>query len=406
MSVDNYYRHLTPGDPLCEAARDLRRDEYWLWQKYRPPLDADIELAAHELASRTGESPRRIINITCALHRLDELPQLKASQEEHFHLNFPRLIAIDDVLSKLGHPEDDVLERLDAAITAYLTPKSPGAALPSQANLRRKLHTLIMAEDDTILRKPRRAEDNSDGSDSPTEPVDESTYSVSRGTGASTALIAEFPDEIAASLDAVITQTARERNISAAAALAGLITRKFDPSPDVTLHVFRACDVDSAPVYVRGFGWMDPLIGDVLTASPTRVVDHTGGAKAKVTSPRIACAPTPKAGTAPAASRSARSRPCAARRTTPSTTTAAGRPRRTTWSTCASTTTTSRPTAARPTSSTPLQMTSSGYSTTEPGTAPTRPDRCPSAQNDGYRPPRRESMPAELERMRGRRPSF
>ena len=278
--MNNYYRHLTPGDPLCEAARDLRRDEYWLWQKYRPPLDADIELAAHDLASRTGESPRRIINITCALHRLDELPRLKASQEEYFHLNFPRLIAIDDVLSKLGHPEDDVLERLDAAITAYLTPKSPGAALPSQANLRRKLHTLIMTEDDTILRKPRKTEDDPD---TPAEPAGESAYSVSRSSGASTALIAEFPDEIAASLDAVITQTARERNISAAAALAGLITRKFDPSPDVTLHVYRACDVDSAPVYVRGFGWIDPLIGDVLTASPSRVVDHTSGAKAKTT---------------------------------------------------------------------------------------------------------------------------
>ena len=120
--MNNYYRHLTPGDPLCEAARDLRRDEYWLWQKYRPPLDADIELAAHDLASRTGESPRRIINITCALHRLDELPRLKASQEEYFHLNFPRLIAIDDVLSKLGHPEDEPTGRAQSRPSGSFAP--------------------------------------------------------------------------------------------------------------------------------------------------------------------------------------------------------------------------------------------------------------------------------------------
>lgn len=142
-----YYTVSTPGNDIATTATQLRQFEYQLHCECLPDPDDDFDLACTRLAGLTGKSPTRVANIFMALFRLDELPGLREVHERLFHLDFSRLIVIDQVLCKLGTPDEEALARIDAALVKYLTPTRAGQVLPSVRNLRRKLNALVAAED-------------------------------------------------------------------------------------------------------------------------------------------------------------------------------------------------------------------------------------------------------------------
>lgn len=148
-----YYTVSTPANDIAATATDLRRNEYHLYKENLPDLNADIVLAANELACLTGRSDQFTQTIFSAFYRLLDLPKLTALQERLYHLDLFRLCAIDAVISKLNNPDDDTLNRIDEALTSYLTPTRQGQSLPSVAHIRRKLNTLVSAEDPEIKRK-------------------------------------------------------------------------------------------------------------------------------------------------------------------------------------------------------------------------------------------------------------
>ena len=142
-----YYTVSTPGNDIATTATQLRQFEYFMHRECLPEPDDDFDLACTRLAGLTGKSPTRVANIFMALFRLDELPGLREVHERLFHLDFSRLIVIDQVLCKLGTPDEEALARIDAALVKYLTPTRAGQVLPSVRNLRRKLNALVAAED-------------------------------------------------------------------------------------------------------------------------------------------------------------------------------------------------------------------------------------------------------------------
>ena len=258
--MEAYYIVNDPKDPLAVKATEIRKQDYLFWKDAKPDLEDDFDITCHTLATRTGLSERRTRDITMALYRLAELPLTMALQETYYFLDFSRLITIDAVLSKLGDVPAETLERIDQELSRYLTPSKPGQVLPSNTNLRRKLNGLIAIENPST-------EENKEA------PTKNNTYFTYSSFGGKAGLAVEFDETTLIAIDEHISKAAEEHGLSKAEARAKLILGESESRIKVVLHMYRAHDQESAPAFIRGFGWVSPETADNLRPAQTRDMD-------------------------------------------------------------------------------------------------------------------------------------
>ena len=272
-----YYTVSTPGNDIATTATQLRQFEYFMHLECLPDPDDDFDLACTRLAGLTGKSQARVANIFMALFRLDELPGLRQVQERLFHLDFSRLIVIDQVLCKLGAPDEEVLARIDAALTKYLTPTRAGQVLPSVRNLRRKLNALVAAED------PELADAATQDAAKEKRRKQKGRYDWSSLPGGVGCISVEYDTETAAQIHGAIRRVADEYGVSASEAFAMLVLTDINRDVDVTLNVFQAADLAHAPVFIEGTGWADAETGAELAAQASRCRDMGAAARMEST---------------------------------------------------------------------------------------------------------------------------
>lgn len=258
--MEAYYIVNDPKDPLAVKATEIRKQDYLFWKDAKPDLEDDFDISCHTLATRTGLSERRTRDITMAIYRLAELPLTMALQETYYFLDFSRLITIDAVLSKLGDVPAETLERIDQELSRYLTPSKPGQVLPSNTNLRRKLNGLIAIENPST-------EENKEA------PTKNNSYFTYSSFGGKAGLAVEFHETTLIAIDEHISKAAEEHGLSKAEALAKLILGEIESRTKVVLHMYRAHDQESAPAFIRGFGWVSPETADNLRPAQTRDMD-------------------------------------------------------------------------------------------------------------------------------------
>ena len=258
--MEAYYIVNDPKDPLAVKATEIRKQDYLFWKDAKPDLEDDFDINCHTLATRTGLSERRTRDITMALYRLAELPLTMALQETYYFLDFSRLITIDAVLSKLGDVPAETLERIDQELSRYLTPSKPRQVLPSNTNLRRKLNGLIAIENPST-------EENKEA------PTKNNSYFTYSSFGGKAGLAVEFDEATLIAIDEHISKAAEEHGLSKAEALAKLILGEIESRTKVVLHMYRAHDQESAPAFIRGFGWVSPETADNLRPAQTRDMD-------------------------------------------------------------------------------------------------------------------------------------
>ena len=258
--MEAYYIVNVPKDLLAVKATEIRKQDYLFWKDAKPDLEDDFDISCHTLATRTGLSERRTRDITMALYRLAELPLTMALQETYYFLDFSRLITIDAVLSKLGDVPAETLERIDQELSRYLTPSKPGQVLPSNTNLRRKLNGLIAIENPST-------EENKEA------PTKNNSYFTYSSFGGKAGLAVEFDEATLIAIDEHISKAAEEHGLSKAEALAKLILGEIESRTKVVLHMYRAHDQESAPAFIRGFGWVSPETADNLRPAQTRDMD-------------------------------------------------------------------------------------------------------------------------------------
>ncbi|WP_394286712.1 HNH endonuclease signature motif containing protein [Corynebacterium kefirresidentii] len=258
--MESYYIVNDPKDPLAVKATEIRKQDYLFWKDAKPDLEDDFDITCHTLATRTGLSERRTRDITMALYRLAELPLTMALQETYYFLDFSRLITIDAVLSKLGDVPAEALERIDQELSRYLTPSNPRQVLPSNTNLRRKLNGLIAIENPST-------EENKEA------PTKNNSYFTYSSFGGKAGLAVEFDEATLIAIDEHISKAAEEHGLSKAEALAKLILGEIESRTKVVLHMYRAHDQESAPAFIRGFGWVSPETADNLRPAQTRDMD-------------------------------------------------------------------------------------------------------------------------------------
>lgn len=258
--MEAYYIVNDPKDPLAVKATEIRKQDYLFWKDAKPDLEDDFDISCHTLATRTGLSERRTRDITMALYRLAELPLTMALQETYYFLDFSRLVTIDAVLSKLGDVPAETLERIDQELSCYLTPSKPRQVLPSNTNLRRKLNGLIAIENPST-------EENKEA------PTKNNSYFTYSSFGGKAGLAVEFDEATLIAIDEHISKAAEEHGLSKAEALAKLILGEIESRTKVVLHMYRAHDQESAPAFIRGFGWVSPETADNLRPAQTRDMD-------------------------------------------------------------------------------------------------------------------------------------
>ena len=258
--MEAYYIVNDPKDPSAVKATEIRKQDYLFWKDAKPDLEDDFDISCHTLATRTGLSERRTRDITMALYRLAELPLTMALQETYYFLDFSRLVTIDAVLSKLGDVPAETLERIDQELSRYLTPSNPRQVLPSNTNLRRKLNGLIAIENPST-------EENKEA------PTKNNSYFTYSSFGGKAGLAVEFDEATLIAIDEHISKAAAEHGLSKAEALAKLILGEIESRTKVVLHMYRAHDQESAPAFIRGFGWVSPETADNLRPAQTRDMD-------------------------------------------------------------------------------------------------------------------------------------
>ncbi|MDO5032610.1 HNH endonuclease signature motif containing protein [Corynebacterium sp.] len=265
-----YFSHTNPDNATAAAAAQLRRAELAFWAAHLPELDADFELVAQKMYNATGVNEGRVKEIFLALYRLEEMPTLRAFQEEHHVLDLDRLIAINKSLDKLGTPLSGALERIDEALTAYLRPRRPNQSPPTRAHIRRKLNDLINLEDNTIaLKDPRRRPH----------------YAINQLGSMTSELSLTASAEVIAAADKHVREVAKREEISVEEAAFKLLTGQLKPQPTVVLNTYRASDVPNAPTFIQGYGWVS---SSCLPTAGSRELDPDQVTESYVTPPTMA----------------------------------------------------------------------------------------------------------------------
>ena len=253
----NFYSVCSTTDRTAIQGARIRRADYEMWQSVLPDDLEDIELVLASIRSSTGFGERHIQSALFAHQRLHELPELKALQERLFHLDLNRLKAIDAVLCKVDAANAEHMRIIDEGLTTFLTPTRPNQNLPSAGAIRRKLNAIILTLDNTVSpddTPPKAGEGFSVGIDGSQGYVDVMTDSVS-----------------AHEIDERVRKHAAAREISLVEAFKELI--RGEGSTDVVLNVYRANDVDDAPGWISGVGWISPEAADELTEQAVKIQD-------------------------------------------------------------------------------------------------------------------------------------
>lgn len=220
-----YFSHSNPHDPECMAGQLMRRIEYEFWSSVQPPLDADSDTAFLRIGQKTGKSPAHVARNVMGLIRLSELPKVKVLQDAEFLLDMHALVAIDQVMAKLGNPLSSVVAEIDSQLSAWLTPTKPNQVFPSAEKIRRKVRDIAKVLDDSIEFRDKRKKNR---------------YSLlTRGERASIEL--EVDSKVGVVIHETIKLAAKEHDVSMADALILLITGKIQPEAGkVVVHEYKA----------------------------------------------------------------------------------------------------------------------------------------------------------------------
>ncbi|WJY63436.1 hypothetical protein CATRI_06775 [Corynebacterium atrinae] len=236
----HYYAVSSPDDPVARRGTQMRREDHELWQSVLPGDDEDIDIVLARLRRSLGRGDHYLMSAISAHHRLNELPALKEIQEHYFHLDLPRLKIIDSVLCKADTTVSEHLDLIDTELAKFLTPTRANQILPTAGKIKQRLNAIITMLDETISSE-----------DPAPQPVDSVSIVFDDGRGL---LHADLDGVTAQEIDLRIRKYAITHGVSQADALVALI--RGEGATNVTLNVYKASDIPTAPGWVSGVGYL------------------------------------------------------------------------------------------------------------------------------------------------------
>lgn len=134
-----YFDACDPDDWLCRDFMDRNRADIARWQKLAPePWAHDVDTFCAKVAHRFGTTAAVVRRNFDVIHLLGAMPRLAELAIELGHLDMNRLAAVERVVRLVS---SDLLDEVEAAVVAELTPQRPSQHLPGP----RQINTLVRA---------------------------------------------------------------------------------------------------------------------------------------------------------------------------------------------------------------------------------------------------------------------
>lgn len=242
---------------VTHAAAEIRRLEYELWATLLPGDDTDFGVVSRTTQRLTGKGERQIESYFSAVRRLKELPLTRQLQDVTHRLDLTRLVAIDTVLSKIV--DEEVIAEIDEKLALYLMPTRANQWFPTSGNIRRRICDWIR------ILAPRL------DVDAEPEKPDPPRFSALHDDNGRSYIHLDTSTDVALVIEKAIRERVKEAGCTEGEALRDLVTGQAKVR--IILNVYRAHDVDGAPAYVFGAGWLTPSVSDALAADATQVRD-------------------------------------------------------------------------------------------------------------------------------------
>ncbi|GAB3087704.1 HNH endonuclease signature motif containing protein [Corynebacterium aquatimens] len=281
------------SDEIVASAHILREAEYALfsWAAEDSCLVDDLDLVVVRMQAKTGMAAKRIKKAILAYARLQELPMLRALQEESKLLDLPRLTAIDAELETLGNSVSyGTLSEIDNyLVTEYLVPRFPNQPLPTQRQIRNALRRLISSLD------AGRAFDEKKREKREKKKKSEKVNVRFHCSGGIPAMEVTADATSMAMIKAAIEDIARGEKISYGDALVKLCTGEVVPTPRLTLFGFVPMTapleqggepIEGEAIFFPDSGWTDSAglatLEDIGGVEIARLIDLDGVSHAEL----------------------------------------------------------------------------------------------------------------------------
>lgn len=248
----HYFTVNNLDDPQAITMTALRKLEYLFWKSGLPTGDTDRELGISTLTISTGHSRQHVDNLILAFAQLKELPKVEGLQEELFHLNPPRLIAIATALFGLK-PEH--LEIVDEHLAEYLTPKAPNQTLPTTRAIANKIAAIR-----DMLNNPKASSISS-----------KKDFGTNKNPDGTTDIYANVDSVEGKLIGEAVKRHSAATGKSQGEAFTDLILGNIKAT--IVLNLYTARDLAQAPVWASGIGWLDEETGHHWVDRATRTQD-------------------------------------------------------------------------------------------------------------------------------------
>lgn len=138
--VENNFRHIADND-FSQFQQERNRTYLEFWLNHVPDPDASNRELVTLIGVQTGMSQPEVRKNLRVARMLQRMPKLRELATTHLHLCPGRLFAVEKQVCGIEDPK--ILERVDAAITAFLSPQAPDDALVQPATITRHLRAIV-----------------------------------------------------------------------------------------------------------------------------------------------------------------------------------------------------------------------------------------------------------------------
>lgn len=268
------FRSQGTDNDLSRQAQAIRDANWALFGHFASPgyNVEDFDMTVRHIRSLTGFQPQFIKSAILGHAALQELPQVRALQEETRLLDIAHLTAINSGLEEMGpDPDPEFFAELDNALIDVFTPKRNNQELPQRTKVTRRIRDLIKRLDPARAYNPKRRAER-------TQNTDTVAFDTFLSNGEERAIMQMCSD--AARMDLAhqsVLATARELGVSMLEAAFKLLTGEVTPTAPV-LNIYAPKDRQAGqPFYLPGTGWTSPeatvTLEEWLENTAPKVVD-------------------------------------------------------------------------------------------------------------------------------------
>lgn len=244
-----------PDNPAAQGARAAIAADYAIYSRFAHDdfSEMDYEDELRTLMQYTARSKIATENALFAYLRLQNLPRLRAMQDELKLLDVRRLEAIDTMVRRLGtEPDPGHLAQIDDLLVDLFTPTKARQEMPGPSTITRRLKALLAVLNPPTDFDPENRKERRNPDPGPTQ-VD--YYDHHDGQRMKAGLEVSTDPVVMETFRARAQAVAREEKVSEAEAVEKLLCGEADPK--IVLYGYTPHSPGQGPVYLQGCGWVD-----------------------------------------------------------------------------------------------------------------------------------------------------